>query len=69
MEVKLIGKSLLECIDLDKASDVIIDAVVAEIKKIVADSSNSFDDAAAGLLLPILVPQLKGLVKAQIAKI
>jgi len=69
MEVKLIGKNLLECVDLDKVSDVIIDAVVAEINKIVGDSKNTFDEAAAGLLLPILVPQLKALVKTQIAKI
>lgn len=69
MDVKLIGKDLLACIDIEKASDVVIDAVVAEIHKIAADSSNKFDDAAAGLLLPILVPQLKELVKKQIAKI
>ena len=69
MDVKLIGKELLGCIDIEKASDVVVDAVVAEINKIAADSSNKFDDAAAGLLLPILVPQLKELVKKQIAKI
>jgi hypothetical protein len=69
MDVKLIGKDLLACIDIEKASDVVIDAVVAEINKIAADSSNKFDDAAAGILLPILVPQLKELVKKQIAKI
>jgi len=69
MDVKLIGKELLGCIDLEKASDVVIDSIVAEINKIAADSSNKFDDAAAGILLPILVPQLKDLVKKQIAKI
>ena len=69
MDVKLIGKDLLVCIDTEKASDVVIDAVVAEINKIAADSSNKFDDAAAGILLPILVPQLKELVKKQLAKI
>lgn len=69
MDVKLIGKDLLACVDVEKASDIVIDAVVAEINKIAADSSNKFDDAAAGILLPILVPQLKELVKKQIAKI
>jgi Na+/phosphate symporter len=69
MDAKLIGKDLLACIDLEKASDIVIDAVVAEINKIAADSSNKFDDAAAGLLLPILVPQLKELAKKKIAEI
>ena len=70
MDAKVIGKELLSCVDLSKLSDVIVDQiVVAEINKIVADSSNKFDDAAAGLLLPILVPQLKAVIAAQIAKI
>lgn len=70
MDVKVIGKELLGCIDLAKVSDIIVDEiVVAEINKVVADSSNKFDDAAAGILLPILVPQLKALIASEIAKL
>ena len=70
MDVKVIGKELLGCIDLNKAANIIVDEiVVAEINKVVADSSNKFDDAAAGMLLPILVPQLKEAIAKAIAKI
>lgn len=70
MDVKIIGKELLGCIDLNKAADIIVDEiVVAEINKVVADSSNKFDDAACAMLLPILVPQLKEAIKKAISKI
>ena len=60
MDSKEIGKELLECIDVEKLSVVIVEKVIdAELKKIVEDSSNKFDDAAYAMLAPILLPKAK----------
>ena len=60
MDTKLIGKELLGCVDLEKASKIIIDEVaLAALKKVVDDSTNKFDDAAYAMLVPLLVPQLE----------
>lgn len=60
MDTKLIGKELLECVDLEKVGAILIDNIIdAELKKIIADSTNKFDDAAYALLAPILLPQAK----------
>lgn len=70
MDVKLIGKDLLACVDSEKLVDILVDDVVlAEIHKIVLASDNKFDDAGEALLAPILGPQLKEVLKKLLAKI
>lgn len=63
-------KKLLGCIDLEKASKIIIEEVaLAALKKVVDDSSNKFDDAAYAMLVPLLIPQLEAALGAKIAEI
>jgi hypothetical protein len=60
MEAKVIGKELLGVIDFNKLAAVIVDQVIdAELKKLVDDSSNKFDDAAYAMLAPLLLPKAK----------
>ena len=60
MDIKLIEKDVLACIDLSKLSGVIVDEVIfASLKKIVDDSSNKFDDAAYAMLAPLLEVEAK----------
>jgi hypothetical protein len=61
-------KKLIDCIDLEKASKIIIEEVVlAALKKVVDDSANKFDDAAYSLIVPLLVPQLELLINNKIS--
>ena len=60
MDVKLISKDLIECVNFEKLAEVLVDKIVdAELKKIVADSNNKFDDAAYAMLAPLLLPKAK----------
>lgn len=60
MDAKLMGKELLECINFEKLAEVVVDKVIdAELKKLVADSENKFDDAAYAMLAPLLLPKAK----------
>lgn len=62
MKDKII-KVLLESIDLNKLADGLLDDIVKEaLDKIVADSANTFDDAAMAMLYPLLSSELKKLV-------
>jgi pantoate kinase len=63
-------KSLVECINLEKLSKIVIeDVAVAALKKVVDDSTNKFDDAAFAMLEPLLIPQLELILNAKIAEI
>ena len=63
-------KKLVGCIDLGKASKIVIEEVVlSALKKVVDDSANKFDDAAYAMLVPLLVPQLEAALNLKIAEI
>lgn len=66
MDIKIIGKKALDCIDLEKLSNVLVeDVIFASLKKIVDDSSNKFDDAAYAMLAPLIEAEAKN----QLAKL
>lgn len=66
MDLKLIGKKALECIDLEKLSNIIVeDVIFASLKKVVDDSANKFDDAAYAMLAPLIEVE----AKKQLAKL
>lgn len=63
---------LVKSVDLKKLANGIIDEVIEEaLKKVVADSKNTFDDMAMGALWPVLEVEVKKLVeeKLDLAKI
>ncbi len=64
MDVKLIGKELLGCVDVEKAGEIIIEKVgLAALKKVVDDSANKFDDAAYAMLAPLFAAKIKEVLK------
>lgn len=65
-----LSKKLVDCIDLGKASKIVIEEVVlSALKKVVDDSANKFDDAAYAMLVPLLIPQLEAALNTKIAEI
>jgi len=65
-------KTLIECIDLKKLANGIVDNVIEEaIKKVVADSANTIDDMAVAALWPLIEVEVKKLIedKLDLAKL
>jgi hypothetical protein len=66
MKEKLL-KVAVESIDLKKLANGIIDEVIEEaLKKVVADSENTFDDMAMGALWPVLEKEVKELIEEKL---
>ena len=60
-------KLLLESIDLKKLANGIVDNVIEEsLKKVVADSSNTFDDSAMLMLWPLVEKEVKKLIEEKL---
>lgn len=58
---------LAQSIDLKKLANGIIDEVIEEsLKKVVADSKNTFDDAAMAIVWPLLEVEVKRLVEEKL---
>ena len=63
-------KKLLSVIDLNKLSVIVIeDVILGSLKKVVEDSSNSFDDAAFAMVAPLVKAEAEKYLAELIAKI
>ena len=70
MESKELVKKALECIDLNKLSDIVIDDIIEKaILSAVEKSPNKVDDALVGMLLPIVKSEAKAFVAKKIAEL
>lgn len=60
-------KVLAQSIDLKGLANGLIDEVIEEaLKKVVADSSNTFDDMAMAALWPVLEKEVKKMVEEKL---
>jgi hypothetical protein len=67
---KKLANIALESIDLEKLAFGIIDEVIEEaIDKVVADSSNQYDDMVKSVLWPLIEKEVKALVSKKVAEI
>lgn len=63
-------KKALDCIDLNKLSDILIDDVIeTAIVKAVEKSETKIDDAVVAMLLPIVKSEAKKFLAAKIAEL
>ncbi len=63
MKDKLL-KILVQSIDLKGLANALVDEVIEEsLKKVVADSANTFDDMALAALWPMLESEVKKLIE------
>ena len=70
MDLGKVKDILIENVDLGGIAFGIIDDVLEEaLQKVVADSSNPFDDMLMASVYPILEAELKKLITEQIAKL
>jgi hypothetical protein len=64
---KELMKTLVECIDLKKLANGIVDDVIEEaLKKVVADSANTVDDMAVAALWPLVEIEVKKLIEEKL---
>lgn len=67
---KKLAEIALESIDLEKLAFAVIDEVIEEaIDKVVADSSNPYDDSIKSLLWPLVEKEVKDLLSKKIAEL
>lgn len=60
-------ETLVSAIDLKKLANGLIDNVLEEaLKKVVADSSNTFDDMAMAALWPVLEKEVKKIIEEKL---
>ena len=70
MDLKKVTDILLDNVNLGGMAFSIIDDVLEEaLKKVVADSSNPFDDMLMASVYPVLEKELKDLITEQINKL
>ena len=67
---KKLANIALESIDLEKLAFGIIDEVIEEaIDKVVADSSNQYDDMIKSVLWPLIEKEVKQIISKKVAEL
>jgi hypothetical protein len=67
---KKLAKIALEAVDLEKLAFGIIDEVVEEaIDKVVADSTNTYDDMLKAVLWPLIEKEVKQIISKKVQEL
>lgn len=72
MDLGTVGKELLGCVSLDekKLAKLLVEEIVLHsLKKVVADTTNPFDDQAYALLAPLVGPKIEEALAEVLAKL